>query len=400
MENIITNPQSSPKWGGTLNEFLWLCAGVNRKILLQCPPDWAKYAGQGGLILFTALMAMLSGGYAFFTIFGDVALAIGFGVFWGLLIFNLDRFIVNTMYSDGKYTISWGEFFAGLPRIIIAIFIGIVISTPLEMKIFEDQIETQMVMNNIEKANIAMEQGRTGNQTNIERRNLLESQRNDITSRLAAANEELKKEGEGSALSGKAGHGAIYKDKEANRDAIQRELDSWNASYSQELTILTNQINTNSTNIQGEVEGANKNKGFCARYEAFSDIKKSSKSAHIVSIFIMLLFIIIEICPTLFKMMVAFGPYDDMLSAERHRIKIESQKAMSDLNDSVNTQIQISSSNNQNKLAAEAAANKELLEKVSTAQVELMETAIQEWKEQELKKIKEDASRYIKASIG
>lgn len=99
-------------------------------------------------------------------------------------------------------------------------------------------------------------------------------------------------------------------------------------------------------------------------------------------------------------MMVAFGPYDDMLSAERHRIKIESQKAMSDLNDSVNTQIQISSSNNQNKLAAEAAANKELLEKVSTAQVELMETAIQEWKEQELKKIKEDASRYIKASIG
>ena len=73
---------------------------------------------------------------------------------------------------------------------------------------------------------------------------------------------------------------------------------------------------------------------------------------------------------------------------------------MSDLNDSVNTQIQISSSNNQNKLAAEAAANKELLEKVSTAQVELMETAIQEWKEQELKKIKEDASRYIKASIG
>lgn len=213
MENIITNPQSSPKWGGTLNEFLWLCAGVNRKILLQCPPDWAKYAGQGGLILFTALMAMLSGGYAFFTIFGDVALAIGFGVFWGLLIFNLDRFIVNTMYSDGKYTISWGEFFAGLPRIIIAIFIGIVISTPLEMKIFEDQIETQMVMNNIEKANIAMEQGRTGNQTNIERRNLLESQRNDITSRLAAANEELKKEGEGSALSGKAGHGLFIRTK-------------------------------------------------------------------------------------------------------------------------------------------------------------------------------------------
>ena len=123
-----------------INSFLWICAGVNRKILLQCPTDWAKYAGQGGLILFTALMAMLSGGFAFYSIFAHSGLSIAFGIFWGLLIFNLDRFIVNTMYSDGKYTISWGELLAGLPRLIIAVFIGIVISTPLELKIYEKEI--------------------------------------------------------------------------------------------------------------------------------------------------------------------------------------------------------------------------------------------------------------------
>ena len=82
-------------------------------------------------------MAMLSGGFAFFTIFNNAKLSVAFGVFWGLLIFNLDRFIVNTMYSDGKYTISWGELLAGLPRLIIAVFIGIVISMPLELKIYE-----------------------------------------------------------------------------------------------------------------------------------------------------------------------------------------------------------------------------------------------------------------------
>ena len=114
-----------------LNEFLWICAGVNRKVLRQCPTDYAKYAGIGGTILFTALMAMLSGGYAIYTVFDSTIVAICFGIFWGLLIFNLDRFIVNTMYSDGKHTISWGEFIAGLPRIIIAIFLGIVISTHL-----------------------------------------------------------------------------------------------------------------------------------------------------------------------------------------------------------------------------------------------------------------------------
>ena len=78
-------------------------------------------------------------------VFQQIWVACAFGVFWGLLIFNLDRYIVNTMYSDGKPTISWLELRSGLPRIIMAIFLGIVISTPLEMKIFEDRIDSQLV---------------------------------------------------------------------------------------------------------------------------------------------------------------------------------------------------------------------------------------------------------------
>lgn len=151
--NSIYQNEKSVEWAGLLNEFLWICAGVNRKILRQCPTDYAKYAGIGGTILFTALMAMLSGGYAMSTIFTDenkepiIPVAILFGVFWGLLIFNLDRFIVNTMYSDGKHTISKDEFIAGLPRIIIAIFLGVVISMPLELKIFEDEIKIKIEEN-------------------------------------------------------------------------------------------------------------------------------------------------------------------------------------------------------------------------------------------------------------
>ncbi len=77
-------------------------------------------------------------------VFENKNVAIAFGIFWGLLIFNLDRFIVNTMYSDGKHTISWAELRSGLPRIIMAIFLGIVISTPLELKIFEDKIKMEI----------------------------------------------------------------------------------------------------------------------------------------------------------------------------------------------------------------------------------------------------------------
>jgi hypothetical protein len=63
-----------------------------------------------------------------------------FATFWSAMIFFLDRFITNTMYSDGKVTISWLEIRSALPRILIAIFLGIVISAPLELKIFDKEI--------------------------------------------------------------------------------------------------------------------------------------------------------------------------------------------------------------------------------------------------------------------
>ena len=52
------------------------------------------------------------------------------------------------MYPDVIHTISGYELLAGLPRIVIAIFLGIVISTPLELKIFEDRIEYQIEIDN------------------------------------------------------------------------------------------------------------------------------------------------------------------------------------------------------------------------------------------------------------
>ena len=50
------------------NEFFWMCSGANRHILRQCPTEYSKYFGIGGTIFFTAAMATLSGGYAFYTI--------------------------------------------------------------------------------------------------------------------------------------------------------------------------------------------------------------------------------------------------------------------------------------------------------------------------------------------
>ena len=389
---------SKIKRSNIVNEFFWICSGANRHILRQCPTEYSKYFGIGGTIFFTAAMATLSGGYAFFTIFDNTKLAVVFGIFWGLLIFNLDRFIVNTMYSDGKHTISLSELFSGLPRIIIAIFLGIVISTPLEMKIFEDRIESQIVKDNIERTNITRVAATEGNKPLIDRRDTLDAERKEIVARLSFANEELKKEAEGSALSGKSGHGPIYKDKEAYRDAIQTELTQWDEAHQEELKEIRNQIAVNSTKTNEDISKSNEEKGFCVRYEAFSNIKKENAAVRIVSLFIMLLFIIIETAPTLFKMMIASGPYDELLNEEMERKKAQAILNVSRINDDANTQIQIVVEKNKDKLAAEVAANKEILAKIASVQAELLETAIEEWRKEELAKIKANPSQYIQSN--
>lgn len=72
-------------------------------------------------------------------------------------------------------------------------FLGIVISTPLEMKIFEDRIDSQLVKDNIMRTNATRQEVTKGNTSLIQRRDKLESEHKAIEQRLAVANEELKR---------------------------------------------------------------------------------------------------------------------------------------------------------------------------------------------------------------
>lgn len=391
-------------WGGLFNEFFWICSGANRKILRQCPTEYSKYFGIGGTIFFTAAMAMLSGGYAFYTIFNSTPIAILFGIFWGLLIFNLDRFIVNTMYSDGKYTISWGELAAGTPRLIIAIFLGIVISTPLEMKIFEDRINSQIVKDNALRTNetMAIKSKDTDllKQSKQQYDELLKD-RDELMKKLTDAENDLKNEETGVGLSGKKGKGPDYRAKDNYKKSCETELKNWNTNHEFQLSQLEKDIKNGETkleNFTNDITNGLEENGFCVRYEAFSNLKKEVPSARIVSIFIMLMFIIIEIAPTFFKMMIASGPYDELLREEMENKKAQSILRVSQMNDDANTQIQISIAKNKERLEAEVAANKVVLSKIAAAQAELLDTAIEEWRKAELAKIKENPSLYIKTN--
>lgn len=430
------------EWGGWLNEFLWICAGANREVLRQCPTDYAKYAGTGGTILFTAIMAAISGGYAISFVFQDAPLYVpfGFGIIWGLMIFNLDRFMVNTMYSDGKHTISKVEFLGGLPRIILAIFLGIVISTPIEIRIFQDKIKSQLIIDqgkvgdDVRKAHDLLYQQRKDIEDQISTRNnqltdLRAGRLDGVSGRVADKEKELKEaenrlynETNGDGITKKKGYGPAAKQLENQVNRLKGELanlrleekqnNANNQTYIRQRTVsVQNEIDEYNRRLvevdkkiaEVEKEGSEGQKaltGFCAQINALNEIASFSEnmSLFLARLFISLLFIAIEVIPTLFKMMVASGPYDDYLRAEMHRIRVLSDKRISDLNDDVNTEVQISTTKNKERLEAEVLANKEVMERIAKAQAELLQTVIDKWREEELAKIKENPSAYIKTN--
>lgn len=122
-----------------MKKFFWWCAGADDTILEKCSKaEHTKYAGVGATVFFTGLLASISGGYALYTVFDSAVMAVAFGLLWGAVIFNLDRFIVSTIRKEGRF---WKELLMVTPRILLALVLAIVISKPLELKIFDKEIQ-------------------------------------------------------------------------------------------------------------------------------------------------------------------------------------------------------------------------------------------------------------------
>lgn len=137
---------------GVIRRALWFSAGGDIKLLERCPhSERVKYEGLGGVVMATAILAFFSGFFAMYTVFGPIqsldnqdldvsavlkALLVAF--IWALIIFNLDRFIItSTGHGDGTEDITGKELLQGMPRLVMAVVIGLSISAPLEIRVMK-----------------------------------------------------------------------------------------------------------------------------------------------------------------------------------------------------------------------------------------------------------------------
>ena len=293
-----------------LKQFFILCSGADKNLLEGCSEgEQTKYVGIGATVFFTAVMAFIASSYALFTVFDDVVPAILFGIVWSLLIFNLDRFIVSTIRKRDNL---WSEFLQATPRIILAIIIAIVISKPLEIKIFEKEINTvllkeknAMALNNKKEVANYFKSDLDKNKTEIAS---LKAEINKKEKEVNTLYETYITEAEGTAGTKKLGKGPVFKEKIAKHDLAKKELDTLQknnlakiAEKEKNTKTLQTDLDKKITETQPIIDGFD---GLMARINALN------KLPWLPSFFIMLLFLAIETSPIIAKLLSPKGEYD------------------------------------------------------------------------------------------
>jgi len=293
-----------------LQRFFIFCSGADTEILDACSQgERNKYAGIGATVFFTAVMAFIASGYALYTVFDNVYTAIFFGFIWGLLIFNLDRYIVSTIKKRDAFK---NELLQAAPRIILAIIIAVVISKPLEMKIFEKEInqvllEEKNEMTLANKEQLALQYTPKINALNEE----IASLKSEVIRKEAETNalyDVYISEAEGTAGTGLLGKGPVYEEKREKHDAYLAELQALkqgnNAKIAEkeaEITALNAEYDATVVNTQPVIDGFD---GLMARINALD------KLPWLPSFFVFLLFLAIETAPIIAKLLAPKGEYD------------------------------------------------------------------------------------------
>lgn len=304
-----------------LEKFFIACSGADKNLLTNCSEgEQTKFVGIGATVFFTAVMAFIASSYALFTVFDNAYIAMGFGVVWGLLIFNLDRFIVSTIRKINGF---WSEFAQATPRIILAIIIAIVISKPLEIKIFEKEINTVLLQ---EKNALALNNKKeVANyfKSDLDKNKLeIENLKAEISKKEKEVNtyyETYIAEAEGTAGTKKLGKGPVFKEKIAKYNLAKNELDSLSktnlakiAEKEAKTKILQTDLDKKVTQTQPIIDSVD---GLMARINALN------KLPSLPSLFIMLLFLAIETSPIIAKLLLPKGEYDFKLEDKETALK-------------------------------------------------------------------------------
>lgn len=348
----------------SLKSFFHFCSGIHPSVLKRTPTDSNKYAGIGATIFFTGVFAAIAASFAIYTVFNSYFAAIAFGLIWGLMIFNLDRFIVMSMKKKSSF---FKEFLTATPRLVLAVLIAFVISKPLELKLFQSEIAAELVImeQQLFKTQEATLKERFDPEIALIKNEVLtlESQLQRQRAQRDALSLAAIQEADGTGGSMKRNLGPIYKAKKREADQAQIELDNAEASVVPLIAEKQDMIRQLESQMNMELDGLDKAglTGFAAQIDALGRIAGKSSTIWYASLFITLLFIAIETAPIFTKLISERSPYDYKLDEHEFAFQARHLTSTSRLKNAIEYDMIFDTEVHKHKNQLAIAAEKEIL---------------------------------------
>jgi hypothetical protein len=398
----------------SLKKLLWKAAGADKYILERSTySDQIKYMCMGGIIVATGLMAGMAGGYAFYTIFAPktasivdktkfvtgsevptdpqtLVLSILFGIIWGLIIFNIDRFIVtSTGKGDGTEAITKSEIKTALPRIFMGAIIALTISKPVEIRMFQGEIALKVQEQQDKEKQKGIDQAEINYQKKVkpieDRIKPYDDDINALEKTSMDLRNEVQKE-----ITGKNNNGAAYGPRAAELERQAVIIEQRIESIKSAPTYIQLCAEREAFKEQRRQEIAKVEK-MAATYDGLLiRIKKAHELSPIISLFITLLFLAIELTPIFFKLMLIKGPYDYLEENIKELIKAEQGIE-------VQYNYYPSKKGVEKHLVLNHQVDKVLRENVELlkSQEEINKEAINKWKSNQHKKLENNLDEFI-----
>lgn len=432
-----------------LRRFLLAVAGTNLRILTKAPGDTPKQVSLAGVILTTAALAVASSTFALRTALHlPLAIALLVGLLWGVAIANLDRWLVT---ATTRQPTVWGNVRLALPRLLLALIIGVVVSTPLTLEIFRGEINNELtVMQAEQKAAFTSRLAADDRYRALpaQRAQIVELQAEvargldetqirdspavvDLRQKLAKVDSSLAKaefavvcEKEGKCGSGRVGAGPAFKEKVALRDRLraqsadlQTQLDATTNLVRAELERSSTETRANANSrlselqarverstaayeaeIQRNAAAVQNGDGLLARLHALERISTGDRVLLIAHLFLFLFFTAIECLPVLFKLLLSLGKpslYERLLTIEDQSTYADAVRGFRAAHEEqeidLRTSLEAHDARRRNQMGAEVEAAQMLLD----AQKALAFQAIAAWQAREELRLDGDLDLFI-----
>jgi hypothetical protein len=124
-----------------MSELLFWLGGGDEEVVAECPSERTRISALGGTVLVTSLLALIAGTAATHDwLHVPLVLSLPAGVFWALAIMNLDRWLLLTIRRQATPS---RTVLLALPRLCLALILGLVISTPTLLTVFHGEVRTK-----------------------------------------------------------------------------------------------------------------------------------------------------------------------------------------------------------------------------------------------------------------